>query len=57
MDRNRLPGFLGSIEKKRSSDDDVWLLEWCCNDLRVGIRWAVSGPWTGVLRGRVHDLG
>lgn len=36
MNRNRLPGSFESIEKKRSSDDDVWLLEWCCNDLRVG---------------------
>ena len=53
----RFPGNFGSIEKKRSSDDDVWLLEWCCNDLRVGIRWAVSGHRPGVLRGRVHDLG
>lgn len=32
-------------------------LDGCCNDLRVGIRWAVSGYTTGVLRGRVHDLG
>ena len=54
---NRLPGCLRSIEEKRSSDDDVWLLGWCCNDLRVGIRWAVSGHATGVLRARVHDLG